>query len=61
MQRIGERTDGIHLAAAVARGIAVSCLPRPSLQITAEHAILLMLALAKRLIVVGQIAGTGAW
>jgi lactate dehydrogenase-like 2-hydroxyacid dehydrogenase len=48
IQRIGERADMIDLAAAAARGIAVSCLPRPSLHYTAEHAILLMLALAKR-------------
>ncbi len=50
IQRIGERADSVDLAAASARSIAVSCLPRPSLQYTAEHAILLMLALTKRLI-----------
>ena len=50
IQRIGERADLIDLAAAKARNIAVSCVPRPSLQLTAEHALLLMLALAKRLI-----------
>jgi phosphoglycerate dehydrogenase-like enzyme len=50
IQRIGERPDGIDLDAAAARGIRVSCLPRPTLQYTAEHTILLMLALAKRLI-----------
>jgi phosphoglycerate dehydrogenase-like enzyme len=50
IQRIGERAEMIDLAAAAACGIAVSCLPRPSLQYTAEHAILLMLALSKRLI-----------
>jgi len=50
IQRIGERADLIDLAAARARNIAVSCVPRPSLQLTAEHALLLMLALAKRLI-----------
>jgi phosphoglycerate dehydrogenase-like enzyme len=50
IQRIGERPDGIDLDAAAARGILVSCLPRPTLQYTAEHAIMLMLALSKRLI-----------
>src|SRR5450432_4848727 len=50
IQRIGGRADSIDLDAAAARGILVSCLPRPSLQFTAEHAILLMLALSKRLL-----------
>jgi phosphoglycerate dehydrogenase-like enzyme len=50
IQRIGARADSIDLDAAAARGILVSCLPRPSLQYTAEHAILLMLALSKHLI-----------
>lgn len=49
VQRIGARSDGIDLDAAVARGVIVSCLPRPTLHYAAEHAILLMLALAKRL------------
>lgn len=50
VQRLGERQDRIAVREAAARGIAVSCLPRPSLIRTAEHAILLMLALAKRLL-----------
>src|SRR5581483_1273320 len=50
IQRMGSRSDPIDLAAAKARGIAVSCVPRPVLHLTAEHAILLMLALGKRLI-----------
>jgi phosphoglycerate dehydrogenase-like enzyme len=50
IQRIGERADGIDLGAAHAKGILVSCLPRRTLQYTAEHTILLMLALAKRLV-----------
>ena len=50
IQRVGGRADQIDLAAATARNIAVSCVPRPSLQYTAEHALLLMLALSKRLI-----------
>ena len=50
VQRLGERHDRIALEAAAARGVHVSCLPRPSLIRTAEHAVLLMLALAKRLL-----------
>ncbi len=50
IQRFGERPEGIDLAAAAARGVKVSCLPRPSINYTAEHAILLMLALGKRLL-----------
>jgi phosphoglycerate dehydrogenase-like enzyme len=50
IQRIGARADSIDLAAAAAKGVLVSCLPRCTLQYTAEHAILLMLALSKHLI-----------
>jgi phosphoglycerate dehydrogenase-like enzyme len=50
IQRIGARADAIDLAAAKARGILVSCVPRATLQLTAEHAILMALALGKRLI-----------
>jgi phosphoglycerate dehydrogenase-like enzyme len=50
IQRIGARADSIDLKAAAAGGILVSCLPRRTLQYTAEHAILLMLALSKHLI-----------
>lgn len=50
IQRLGERSQDIDLEAAAARGIRVSCLPRRTLHYTAEHGILLMLALAKRLL-----------
>ena len=50
IQRLGARADAIDLAAAAKRGILVSCVPRATLQLTAEHAILLMLALGKRLL-----------
>jgi phosphoglycerate dehydrogenase-like enzyme len=49
IQRLGARADAIDLLAAENRGILVSCVPRATLQLTAEHAILLMLALGKRL------------
>src|SRR6185437_12673359 len=61
IQRIGERAEMIDLAAAAAHGIAVSCLPRPSLQYTAEHAILLMLALSKRLIEADEAVREDRW
>jgi phosphoglycerate dehydrogenase-like enzyme len=50
IQRLGGRSSDIDLAAAASRGIAVSCLPRATLHYTAEHAVLLMLALSKRLV-----------
>lgn len=49
VQRLGERTDGIDLNALRRRGIPLSCLSRRSLAYTAEHTLMLMLALAKRL------------
>ena len=50
VQRLGERSGDIDLTTAAAREVGVSCLPRASLHFTAEHAILLMLALGKRLL-----------
>lgn len=50
VQRLGARRDGLDLTAAREHGVEVSCLPRPSLERTAEHAILLMLALVKQLV-----------
>lgn len=50
VQRIGERSDSIDLRAAAARGVMVSCLPRPPLRMVAEHTLMMMLALAKRLL-----------
>lgn len=50
IQRLGARADAIDLAAAAKRNILVSCVPRRVLQYTAEHAILLMLALSKKLL-----------
>lgn len=59
IQRLGERANGIDLAAANAAGVAVSCLPRRTLAYTAEHALLLMLALAKWLIAADKITRSG--
>lgn len=50
VQRLGERTEGIDLAALHRRGVQLSCLPRRTLRFTAEHALLLMLARAKKLL-----------
>ena len=61
IQRIGARPDSIDLKAAAARGILVSCVPRRTLQYTAEHAILLMLALSKRLLEADAAVRKGAW
>lgn len=61
IQRIGARPDPIDLKAAAARGIAVSCVPRKTLQYTAEHAILLMLALSKRLLEADEAVRNDRW
>jgi phosphoglycerate dehydrogenase-like enzyme len=61
IQRIGARPDSIDLKAAAARGILVSCLPRRTLQYTAEQAILLMLALSKRLLEADAAVRRGDW
>jgi phosphoglycerate dehydrogenase-like enzyme len=61
VQRLGARADGIDVAAAAAAGVAVSCLPRRTLAYTAEHALLLMLALAKRLLVADGAVRTGGY
>ena len=50
VQRLGGRPQGIDLAETRRRGVRVSCLPRRTLAYTAEHSLLLMLALGKRLL-----------
>jgi len=60
VQRLGARLDGIDLDAAREHGVAVSCLPRPSLARTAEHALLLMLALVKQLVPADRAVRAGA-
>ena len=61
IQRIGARPDGIDLTAARKRGIHVSCMPRLTLIYTAEHAIMLMLALAKQLLPADAQVRAGKW
>jgi phosphoglycerate dehydrogenase-like enzyme len=60
IQRLGERSQDIDLEAAAERGIRVSCLPRRTLHHTAEHVILLMLALAKHLLTTDRAVRQGA-
>jgi phosphoglycerate dehydrogenase-like enzyme len=60
IQRLGAFTGDIDLDAASRRGVPVSCLPRPSLASVAEHVILLMLALTKRLLVADRAVRCGA-
>lgn len=50
IQRWGERSDMIDCGAAAARGVRVSCLPRPSLHFVAEHVLMLMMVLTKKLL-----------
>jgi phosphoglycerate dehydrogenase-like enzyme len=59
VQRLGERSQDIDLLAASERGVRVSCLPRRTLHYTAEHAILLMLALGKRLLLADKTVREG--
>lgn len=61
IQRIGSRPDPIDLKAAALRGIQVSCVPRQTIQYTAEHALLLMLALSKHLIEADEAVRHGGW
>ncbi len=61
IQRLGARADAIDLAAAGKRGIAVSCVPRATLQLTAEHAILMMLALGKKLLQADDAVRNDRW
>jgi phosphoglycerate dehydrogenase-like enzyme len=58
IQRLGEDASSVDLDAARERGIEVSCLPRRSLHHAAEHAVMLMLALSKRLLVADRAVRT---
>jgi phosphoglycerate dehydrogenase-like enzyme len=50
VQRIGESPHTIDLDAARSLGVHVSCLPRPTLVHVAEHVLLLIIALSRRLL-----------
>jgi phosphoglycerate dehydrogenase-like enzyme len=59
VQRLGVDASCIDLDAARARGVEVSCLPRRTLRSTAEHVLLLMLALSKRLLAADRAVRAG--
>jgi phosphoglycerate dehydrogenase-like enzyme len=59
IQRLGTRSESIDLVAAEAAGVAVSCLSRRTLAYTAEHVVLLMLSLAKRLLAADKAVRSG--
>ena len=61
IQRMGERSEGIDLELAHQKGIHVSCIPRLTLIYTAEHGIMLMLALAKHLVQAHNQIHAGQW
>ena len=61
IQRMGARSDGIDLAFAKQSGVQVSCMPRLTLIYTAEHGIMLMLALAKQLVRADAQVRSGQW
>ena len=58
IQRLGESAAGIDLMAAANRGIPVSCLPRLTLAHVAEHVMMLMLALSRKLLPASAAART---
>lgn len=60
VQRLGARTEGIDLAALARRNVRLSCLPRQTLDFTAEHVLLLMLALGKKLLAADAAVRKGA-
>ena len=47
VQKLGERSDLIDLAWAMTHDVSVELVPRPSLESTADHAVMLMLALLR--------------
>jgi phosphoglycerate dehydrogenase-like enzyme len=61
IQRIGERATTVDLAAAAKRSITVACIPRPTVHAVAEHVIMLMLALSKKLLTADRLVRAGGW
>jgi phosphoglycerate dehydrogenase-like enzyme len=60
VQRFGESTEGIDLRATAERKLWVSCLARRTLRNTAEHAVMLMMALARNLLPADRAARAGS-
>jgi lactate dehydrogenase-like 2-hydroxyacid dehydrogenase len=61
IQKYGGRRDGIDLSAARARGIAVAVMPLAGTIAVAEHAMALVLACAKKIVLAHQLTVTGAY
>jgi phosphoglycerate dehydrogenase-like enzyme len=61
IQKMGGRRDKIDISAARARGIAVALMPMPGSVAVAEHAMTLLLACAKRLLLAHRLTATGAY
>jgi phosphoglycerate dehydrogenase-like enzyme len=61
INRLGQLPTGIDLKAAAQAGVTVNCIERPSLAVTAEHAILLMLAAGKQLLRADAATRAGAF
>ena len=61
IQKMGGRRDGIDLAAARARSIAVALMPMAGSIAVAEHAMALMLACAKKIVLAHDLTVTGAY
>lgn len=61
IQKMGGWRDGIDLPAARARGIAVALMPLPGSMAVAEHAMALILACAKKIVLAHQLTVSGAY
>ena len=61
IQHPGVGVDQIDLAAAAARGIPVATCPHATTETVAEHTLMLMLAVSRRLVEVHQATAQGRW
>lgn len=61
LSRMGVGYDNIDIEAATSNGIAVAYVPEASVSEVSDHAMALLLALARRLVPLSQIARTSAW
>jgi|GEM_PF-355195 len=61
INQLGSDPGGVDAAAVRRAGVRLNCVDRPTLAVTAEHAILLMLAAAKSIVEADQGVRRGAW
>jgi lactate dehydrogenase-like 2-hydroxyacid dehydrogenase len=61
IQKLGGRRDNLDVQAAQAQGIAVALMPLPGSVAVAEHAMMLVLACAKRLVLAHHLTASGAY